>query len=185
MLSGPSVKALFFPMFSKWSNGGGGGASPLQQYQTCTWIQTESKDIFFYPLYIEGSRATQSRWDSVLSRVNQTSLPVCQVSLEGKKEKKNCWWGRMSTDSYVILSLVSCGEVLFNPLDKLHPDFRHVVPPQCVLDKFHIHSHLDLEIEKFTINFKFSPAIMNIRHCFLNISQIHISPVRLGTALIQ
>lgn len=88
MLSGPSVKALFFPMFSKWSNGGGGGASPLQQYQTCTWIQTESKDIFFYPLYIEGSRATQSRWDSVLSRVNQTSLPVCQVSLEGKKKEK-------------------------------------------------------------------------------------------------
>lgn len=102
-----------------------------------------------------------------------------------ERKKKNCWWGRISTDSYVILSLVSCGEVLFNPLDKLHPDFRHVVPPQCVLDKFHIHSHLDLEIEKFTINFKFSPAIMNIRHCFLNISQIHISPVRLGTALIQ
>lgn len=41
-------------------------------------------------------------------------------------------------------SLISCWEIFFNPLDELHADFSHVVPSQGVLNKSHIHSHLDL-----------------------------------------
>lgn len=41
-------------------------------------------------------------------------------------------------------SLVSCWEIFFDPLDKLHADFCHIVPSQSVLSKSHIHSHLDL-----------------------------------------
>ena len=41
-------------------------------------------------------------------------------------------------------SFLSSWEVVLNPPDEPHPDFCHTVSFQGVLDKFGLHSHLDL-----------------------------------------
>lgn len=51
---------------------------------------------------------------------------------------------RLEGRNFSFPSLVSCWEILFDPLDKLHADFCHIVPSQSVLSKSHIHGHLDL-----------------------------------------
>lgn len=42
-------------------------------------------------------------------------------------------------------SFLSGWEVVLNPPDEPHPDFCHTASFQGVLDKFGLHSHLDLE----------------------------------------
>lgn len=41
-------------------------------------------------------------------------------------------------------SFLSGWEVVLNPPDEPHPDFCHTISFQGVLDKFGLHSHLDL-----------------------------------------
>lgn len=58
-------------------------------------------------------------------------------------------WSSANLTASAGASLISSWEVFLDPLDELHADFCHVVPPQGVLNEFDIHGHLNLNHTHF------------------------------------